>query len=593
MSGAGGASGERGNRGKRGESDKPQPRRDEPGSGPAALKRWLQTVYGPALPPGVPAQGSTGSGVPVDPLYVHADGAHADAAGATAPDALPADGDALGFPGEFPFTRGPYPTMYRGRPWTMRQYSGFSSAAETAARFRFLLAHGQTALSVAFDLPTQMGHDPDAELAQGEVGKVGVSIACRRDVEALFEGIPLADVSVSMTINATAPILLAFLIVAAERQGVAPAALRGTLQNDLLKEYIARGTYRFPPAPSLRLVTDVIGYCHEHVPRFNPISVSGYHMREAGCTAPQEIAFTLANGLQYVQGAVARGLSVDAVAGRLSFFFNAHSDLLEEVCKFRAARRLWARLMAERCGASRPDAMRLRFHTQTAGSTLTSRQPDVNVVRVTLQALAAVLGGTQSLHTNGRDEALGLPSEESALLALRTQQVLAEESGLTQVIDPLGGAPFIEALTDQLEAEARALIAEIDRRGGALAAVEEGWQQQQIHRAAYDHQRAVEAGSRRIVGVNCYTIEGERPAPPPRRDEGLGARRAAEIVSWRAGRDAKACEAALAALAAAARDPAANLMPPILAAARADATVGEICGRLETVFGRHKPLSVF
>ncbi|HTE05575.1 MAG TPA: methylmalonyl-CoA mutase family protein, partial [Planctomycetota bacterium] len=501
--------------------------------------------------------------------------------------------ESLGFPGEYPFTRGPYPTMYRGKPWTMRQYSGFSTAEETNARFRYLLERGQSGLSVAFDLPTQMGHDPDAPLAAGEVGKVGVSIACRADVARLFEGIPLDRVSVSMTINSTAPILLAFLIGTARAQGVAPSALRGTLQNDLLKEYIARGTYRFPPAPSLRLVTDVIAYCHEHLPRFNPISISGYHMREAGCTAPQELAFTLGNGLEYVRLAVARGLDVDEFAGQLSFFFNAHNDLFEEVCKFRAARRMWASLLAERFGASRPDALRLRFHTQTAGSTLTSRQPDVNVVRVTLQALAAVLGGTQSLHTNSRDEALGLPTAEAALLALRTQQVLAEESGVTQVIDPLGGAPFIEALTDRLEAEARALLAELDRRGGALAAVEQGWQQQQIHRAAYEHQREVESGSRRIVGVNCYTLDEEQAPPISRLDEALGAARAAQLEQWRARRDERTCRSTLDALASAARDPALNLMPPILAATEADATVGEICAALQSVFGRYTPAAAF
>ncbi|HEX5011738.1 MAG TPA: methylmalonyl-CoA mutase family protein [Planctomycetota bacterium] len=502
---------------------------------------------------------------------------------------MPLDDGRIGWPGEFPFTRGPYASMYRGRAWTMRQYSGFSDAQETNARFRFLLARGQTGLSVAFDLPTQMGHDPDAPLAQGEVGKVGVSIACLRDMQALLRDIPLERVSISMTINSTAGYLLACLLAVAEEQGVAPDALRGTLQNDLLKEYIARGTYRFPPAPSLRLVTDIIAHAHARLPRFNPISISGYHMREAGCTAPQEIAFTLANGLEYVKHAAARGLAVDAFAGQLSFFFNAHNDLLEEVCKFRAARRLWAGLLRERCGATAPEALRLRFHTQTAGSTLTSRQPDVNVVRVTLQALAAVLGGTQSLHTNSRDEALGLPTEEAALLALRTQQVLAEESGVTQAIDPLGGAPFIEALTDRLEEEARALLAEIDRRGGALAAVEQGFQQQQIHRAAYEHQKAVEAGTRRIVGVNCHTLQDERPPPVLRVDERLRERRVAELAAWRTTRDAPACEAALVALERAARDEKQNLMPPLLAAVKAGATVGETCARLQAVFGSYRP----
>jgi methylmalonyl-CoA mutase, N-terminal domain len=559
----------------------------------AELARWRAEVYRPALASGIPERGRTGSGLPLEPLYVPgctspAHGEHA----AHAAEAAEAGGG-LGFPGEFPFTRGPYPTMYRGKPWTMRQYSGFSTAEETNARFRYLLERGQSGLSVAFDLPTQMGHDPDAPLAAGEVGKVGVSIATRADVARLFEGIPLDRVSVSMTINSTAPVLLAFLIGAAREQGVAGGALRGTLQNDLLKEYIARGTYRFPPGPSLRLVTDVIAYCQEHLPRFNPISISGYHMREAGCTAPQELAFTLSNGLQYVAGAVERGLDVDAFAGQLSFFFNAHSDLFEEVCKFRAARRLWARLLKERFGASRPDALRLRFHTQTAGSTLTSQQPDVNVVRVTLQALAAVLGGTQSLHTNSRDEALGLPTAEAALLALRTQQVLAEESGVTQVIDPLGGSPFVEELTDRLEAEARALLAEIDARGGALAAVEQGWQQHQIHRAAYEHQRAVESGARKIVGVNCYAVAEERTPPVLRVDEALGQARAAQLARWRERRDDRACRASLQALAAAAARPDRNLMPDILAAADADATVGEICTALQSVFGAWRPAAAF
>jgi methylmalonyl-CoA mutase N-terminal domain/subunit len=551
-----------------------------------ALRRWLESAYRPSLPPAAADERTTGSGLPVAPLYLPESGEAAQRRQA-----------ALGFPGQYPFTRGPYASMYRGRPWTMRQYSGFSTAADTNARFRYLLAQGQTGLSVAFDLPTQMGHDPDAPLAAGEVGKVGVSIATLGDFESLMDSIPLERVSVSMTINATAPIILAMLVAVARRHGVAPADLRGTIQNDLLKEYIARGTYRFPPAPSLRLVTDVIAWAHAGLPRFNPISISGYHMREAGCTAPQELAFTLADGLEYVQHAVARGLAVDDFAAQLSFFFNAHNDLFEEVAKFRAARRLWAALLKERFGASRPEALRLRFHTQTAGSTLASRQPDVNVVRVTLQALAAVLGGTQSLHTNSRDEALGLPTEASALLALRTQQVLAEESGVTATIDPLGGAPFVEALTDRLEAEARALIAEIDRRGGALAAVEQGWQQGQIHRAAYADSQAVEQGRRRIVGVNCFTLDDERPPPTQRLDAALGERRAEEVRAWRAQREAsrgarESWAAALAQLGAEAADARANLMPAILRCVEAGATVGEICGRLEQVFGSYRPKAV-
>ena len=539
-------------------------------------REWLEGPFRDALPKDRPIRAKTLSGVEVDPLY-----------------AVPGDEGELGYPGSFPFTRGPYPTMYRGRPWTMRQYSGFSTAEETNARFRFLLARGQSGLSVAFDLPTQMGYDPDAPVAEGEVGKVGVSIATLGDLETLLAGIPLSDVSISMTINSTAPVLLAFLVAAAKRQGLAPSVLRGTLQNDLLKEYIARGTYRFPPEPSLRLVTDVIEYCHGSVPRFNPISISGYHMREAGCTAPQELAFTLSNGLQYVQCAVERGLDVDDFAGRLSFFFNAHNDFFEEVAKFRAARRIWARLVKDRFGAKNDEAMRLRFHTQTAGSTLTSQQPDVNVVRVTLQALAAVLGGTQSLHTNSRDEALGLPTEAAALLALRTQQVIAEESGVPNAVDPLGGAPFVEALTDEVERQALALIDAIDQRGGALRAVEQGFQQKEIHRAAYEHQRLVEAGQRRIVGVNCYTVDEQEAPPLLRVDDALAAKRTAEIVAWRAARDADACGCALDAVAEAAPDASRNLMPLLVEAVEAGATVGEICTRLEAVFGKHRALSIF
>ncbi len=540
-----------------------------------SLAHWREHVYTPALKAPSDVR-RTPSGLTIEPLYE--------------PESLP---ESLGRPGEHPFTRGPYPTMYRGRAWTMRQYSGFSTAEETNERFRFLLGRGQTGLSVAFDLPTQMGHDPDAPLAAGEVGKVGVSVACLADVETLFTEIPLSEVSVSMTINATAPILLAFLIATAKAQGTDPRALRGTLQNDLLKEYIARGTYRFGPAPSMRLVTDVIEYCREELPRFNPISISGYHMREAGCTAVQELAFTLSNGLEYVRAATERGLDVDDFAGQLSFFFNAHNDFFEEVAKFRAARRLWATLLEERFGAKSTAAKRLRFHTQTAGSTLTSQQPDVNVVRVTMQALSAVLGGTQSLHTNSRDEALGLPTSEAALLALRTQQVIAEESGVTATIDPLGGSPFVEALTDELEAEARALIEEIDALGGAAAAVEKGFQSRAIHEAAYDHQKAVEKGERRIVGVNCYQVDDEVAPPLLRVDDQLSVQRTEQLAAWRAARDASATSAALEALARHASDPSHNLMPLLVEAAEAGATVGEICGRLESVFGTYRPTSIF
>ena len=540
-----------------------------------SLDNWIQGTYSPSLPADAREEATTGSGLPVEPLYE-----------------LDESNKQLGRPGSFPFTRGPYPSMYRGRPWTMRQYSGFSTAEETNARFRFLLARGQKGLSVAFDLPTQMGYDPDSSLAVGEVGKVGVSIASLRDFESLFEGIPLDEISISMTINSTAAVLLAFLVAAARKQGLSPEQLRGTLQNDLLKEYIARGTFRLPPGPSLRLVTDVIEYCNAELPRFNPISISGYHMREAGCTAPQELAFTLSNGLQYVECAVQRGLDVDAFAGQLSFFFNAHNDFFEEVAKFRAARRMWATLLKERFGAKKDAAMRLRFHTQTAGSTLTSQQPDVNVVRVTLQALAAVLGGTQSLHTNSRDEALSLPTADAALLALRTQQVIAEESGVTQSIDPLGGAPFIEALTDKVEQAARELIAEIDKRGGALKSVEEGFQQKQIHRAAYDYQRAVEQGERHVVGVNCYQVEEEAKPEILKVDDALAEKRAEELAAWRAERDKSACESALTQLGQAAAGEE-NLMPFILNAVEDGATVGEVCAELERVFGKHAPTSIF
>jgi methylmalonyl-CoA mutase N-terminal domain/subunit len=542
-----------------------------------SLNDWLKEHFEPSLPAGAEAEYISQSGLTIEPLYE---------AGAE-PD------PALGRPGQRPYTRGPYASMYRGRPWTMRQYAGFSTAEETNARYRFLLERGQKGLSVAFDLPTQMGYDPDAPVASGEVGKVGVSIACVADVERLFEGIPLDQVSISMTINSTAPILLAFLVAAAKQQGVELGALRGTLQNDLLKEYIARGTYRFPPVASLRLVTDVIAWCHEQLPRFNPISISGYHMREAGCTAPQELAFTLANGLEYVRGAVERGLDVDAFAGRLSFFFNAHNDFFEEIAKFRAARRLWAKLMSERFGASADNALRLRFHTQTAGSTLTSQQPDVNVVRVTLQALAAVMGGTQSLHTNSRDEALGLPTAEAALLALRTQQVIAEESGVCGTIDPFGGAPFIEALTDRVEAEALELIAEIDKRGGALAAVEQGFQQRQIHHAAYEHQRAVDAGTRHIVGVNCHVEDEQLQPPVVPIDDALAAQRSDFLKTWRAERDADRWAAAMDALVAAAADDSVNVMPSLVVAVEAGATVGEICTRLEELYGKYQPAAVF
>ncbi|MBM4014889.1 MAG: methylmalonyl-CoA mutase, partial [Planctomycetes bacterium] len=491
----------------------------EPTRSDGDLERWRREVHDVELARArnrdVPD--ATSSGIAPAPLY--------------APE--------RGLPGAAPFLRGPYPTMYRGRLWTMRQYAGFGDAAATNRRFRYLLEQGQMGLSTAFDLPTQIGYDPDQAMAAGEVGRVGVSIASVEDLSELFAGIPLDRVSTSMTINSTAPILLALYVAAARRAGIPAAKLSGTVQNDILKEYAARGTYRFPPAASMRLVTDLIAWTASDVPRWNSISISGYHMREAGCTAVQEIAFTLAHGLAYVGAAVAAGLDVDAFASRLSFFFAAHNDLFEEVAKFRAARRLWARLMAERFAPRKPESCMLRFHTQTGGSTLTAQQPQVNVVRVTLQALAAVLGGTQSLHTNSWDEALALPSEASALLALRTQQVIASESGVTRVIDPLGGSPFIEELTDRLEAEARALIAKVDQAGGAVKALEAGFIQQEIHRAAWQEQQAIERGSKKVVGVNQHVQEGEPAARVEfRLDEGLEARRCAAVAALRARRDA-------------------------------------------------------
>src|SRR5262245_23852707 len=430
------------------------------------------------------------------------------------PAPKPVDWDErVGAPGEPPFTRGVQPTMYRGRLWTMRQYSGYSTAEESNRRFRYLLEQGQSGLSVAFDLPTQIGYDADAPEAEGEVGKVGVSISSRLDMEELLEQIPLDRVTTSMTINATASVLLAFYVAAARRRGVPPERLGGTLQNDILKEYIARGTYIYPPGPSMRLTVDVIEWCTRHAPKWNPISISGYHMREAGSTAVQEIAFTLSNGLAYVEAARARGLDVDAFAPRLSFFFNAHSDFFEEVAKYRAARRLWARLMAERTGTTDPRSLMLRFHVQTAGSTLTAQQPDVNIVRTAIQAMAAVLGGAQSLHTNSRDEALGLPAEESARIALRTQQIIAYETGVTNTVDPVGGSEYLEKLTDEIEDRVKRILDEIEQAGGTLAAIETGWIQQQIQNAAYEYQRTVESGTQIVVGVNRFQQDGDGRVP--------------------------------------------------------------------------------
>jgi methylmalonyl-CoA mutase N-terminal domain/subunit len=509
----------------------------------------------------------------------------------TPEDVSPHDlGENLGRPGEFPFTRGIHPTMYRSRLWTMRQYAGFGSAPETNKRYRFLLDQGQTGLSVAFDLPTQMGYDPDAALARSEVGKVGVSIASVEDMADLFEGIPLDRVSTSMTINATATILLALYVAVARRRGVDPARLSGTVQNDILKEYIARGTYIFPPVPSMRLITDLFAYCRRHVPRWNTISISGYHMREAGCTAVQEVAFTLANAIAYVDGALAAGLAIDDFAPQLSFFFNAHSDLVEEIAKFRAARRLWARLMRERFGARDPRSLALRFHAQTAGSMLTAQQPENNIVRVTVQALAAVLGGCQSLHTNSMDEALGLPTERAVRIALRTQQVLAHESGVADVVDPLGGSFAVERLTADIEGEAEAYLRKIDHMGGAVAAI--GFMQHEIQEAAYRYQRELEDKQRIVVGVNDFVAAEESAPALFQLDPGLGEALAERVARFRGGRNGEAARRALDALERGARG-AANLMTLIVDAVEASVTLGEICDRLRGVFGVHQPSVTF
>ncbi len=493
---------------------------------------------------------------------------------------------AVGEPGGYPFTRGIYREMYQRRLWTMRQYAGFSDAAESNQRYRYLLAQGTSGLSVAFDLPTQIGYDSDHSMARGEVGRVGVPIDSIADMRRLFAEIPLDRVTTSMTINATAPILLALYLVLAEEQGVSWERIGGTVQNDILKEYAARGTYIYPPGPSLRLATDVIAFCAERVPKWNPISISGYHMREAGSTAVQEIAFTLAHALAYVDAALARGLAIDDFAPRLSFFFNAHNHFLEEVAKFRAARRLWAKLMRERYAPKDERSLWLRFHTQTAGSTLTAQQPDNNIVRVAIQALAAVMGGTQSLHTNARDEALGLPTEDSARLALRTQQVIACESGAADVTDPLGGSWAIEALTDDLARRARQYIVRIDEMGGALAALERGFQQDEIADAAYDYQRRVEEGRAKVVGVNCHAMETEAAPEPLVLDPAGEERQIERLRELRSRRDPRRVEGARDVLRQKAAT-AENLLPPILDCVRAETTLGEIADTLRSVFGEH------
>jgi methylmalonyl-CoA mutase N-terminal domain/subunit len=506
------------------------------------------------------------------------------------PDVADGLGERLGEPGEYPYTRGIHATGYRGRPWTMRQYAGFTSAEESNRRYHSLLAGGQSGLSVAFDLPTQMGYDSDDPRVAGEVGRVGVPIDSVHDMERLFDGIDLGAVSTSMTINATAAILLALYEAVGRRQGVDPARMRGTVQNDILKEYVARGTYIFPPQPSLRLATDLIAYCRSDLPQFNPISISGYHMREAGATAVQELAYTMGNAVAYADAAVAAGLAFDDFAPRLSFFFAAHNDLFEEVAKFRAARRLWARIARDRYGAADPRSMTLRFHVQTAGSTLTAQQPETNTVRTTVQALAAVLGGAQSLHTNALDEALGLPSPEAARLALRTQQVLAHETGLIAPIDPLGGSWYVEALTDALDERATAELARLDEQGGPLAALEAGYQAGAIADAAYADQRAFEAGESVVVGVNVFAEAGETAGrPEPQRIDPEAERRQADrTAAVRANRDSAGADAALVALETAARGTE-NLLPRIRACVEADVTLGEIADRLRRVWGEHRP----
>ncbi len=524
----------------------------------------------------------TDSGLAIEPLY--------------APGDLDSRGhdyaEDIGFPGEFPYTRGVQPSVYRGRVWTMRQYSGYATAEDTNRRFRYLLEQGQTGLSVAFDLPTQIGYDSDHPLAKGEVGKVGVPICSIEDMETLFDGIPLGRVSTSMTINATASLLLCFYIAAAGRQGVSPSQVSGTIQNDILKEYIARGTYAYPPRPSMRLVVDVFKYCAERVPRWNTISISGYHMREAGATAVQELAFTFANAIAYVQAALDAGLKVDEFAPRLSFFFVAQNNLFEEVAKFRAARRIWARVMQNRFGATDPRSMMLRFHTQTAGVSLTAQQPDNNVVRCTVQALAAILGGTQSLHVNSRDEALALPSEESAQLSLRTQQILAYESGSADVVDPLGGSWYVESLTDELEAQALEYIRRIDDMGGAVAAIEDGFQMREIGDAAYRHRQEVESGDRIIVGVNRYLSEELQVDGLMRVDEEAARQQIARLDSLRRERDGGAAQAALGRLEGVARSED-NTVPAILDCVEAYCTLGEISGVLRTVFGEQEEMAAF
>ncbi|WP_329186094.1 acyl-CoA mutase large subunit family protein [Actinacidiphila glaucinigra] len=520
------------------------------------------------------------SGLPIEPVY--------------GPDALDGwdPGARLGEPGGYPYTRGVHPTMYTTRPWTMRQYAGFGTAAESNARYRQLIAHGTTGLSVAFDLPTQMGHDSDAPLAHGEVGKVGVAVDSVEDMRVLFDGIPLDRVSTSMTINAPAALLLLMYQLVGEEQGVPADRLTGTIQNDVLKEYIARGTYIFPPKPSLRLVSDLFRYCRAEIPRWNTISISGYHMAEAGASPAQEIAFTLADGIEYVRTALAAGMDVDDFAPRLSFFFVSRTTLLEEVAKFRAARRIWARVMREEFGARNPRSQMLRFHTQTAGVQLTAQQPEVNLVRVAVQGLAAVLGGTQSLHTNSFDEAIALPTEKSARLALRTQQVLAYETDVTATVDPFAGSYVVESLTDGIEAAALDLMARVEEFGGAVSAIEHGFQKAEIERNAYRIARETDSGERVVVGVNRFQLEAEEPYEPLRVDPAIEAAQVERLAALRAGRDGRAVDAALSALRKAAEGTE-DVLYPMRDALRARATVGEVCGALREVWGTYVPSDAF
>ncbi len=545
-------------------------------------QEWYETTFVPSLKrlPERQEKFKTTSDIEIEPVY-------------TPEDLQDFNYDTdLGYPGEYPFTRGIQPTMYRSRLWTMRQYAGFGTAEESNRRYRYLLEQGQTGLSVAFDLPTQIGYDSDHPLARGEVGKVGVAIDTLRDMEILFDNIPLDKVSTSMTINATAPILLAMYIALAKKQGVDPAKLEGTTQNDILKEYIARGTYIFPPRPSMRLTTDIFAYCSKYLPRWNTISISGYHIREAGATAVQEIAFTLANGIAYVQAAIEAGLDVDTFAGRLSFFFDSHNNLFEEVAKFRAARRLWAKIMRERFKAKDPRSWMLRFHTQTAGCTLTAQQPFNNIIRVTIQALAAVLGGTQSLHTNSYDEAYAPPCEEAVTIALRTQQILAYESGIGDVIDPLGGAYFIEKLTNTLEKEATQYIAKIDSLGGAVAAIEQGFQQREIQESSYQYQREVEKGQRIIVGVNKFISPFPKISGLLRVDIEQEKRQLARLSQVKKERDNALVAKTLMELEEVAKSQE-NIMPALIQCVESYATIGEICNVLRKVFGTQKEYLVF